>query len=392
MANLNRAITVNGVTFTLGQLINDPDKYFKYVDDLFRPTTLIVKNNEDKSQYYSRLFDQLYYKKGYRAGAGRIVHKSTNNLVKQNTVASNILSALGIDIIRKSSKNSRIIFKNSGREARISNDDIELLAKKYSNHKTYNHNELDISFGVELEFVAKYNLKSLRDFKDAMEKHGYSYTYTESYCHNKGECWILGRDSSVKGCGCIGFELTSPIMKFNNAKDIKQLKNVIEMIKDILNGRTNKSCGTHIHMSFECGALTADLKNHFAVSYRDNELNFFDNLVPKTRRENENKYCKSVNTEKLYDRYRKLNLTPAEVRRTGLPNKNMHIEFRQLDGTLDFEKIYTWIKLQKLFVENTLYNFKSKSVEHLEIDDIVYDDSFDEQDIENILKMAKIAV
>ena len=93
----------------------------------------------------------------------------------------------------------------------------------------------------------------------------------------------------------------------------------------------------------------------------------------------------------VWDRYRKLNFNNVNK-----DSDNMHLEFRQLDGTLDFDKIYSWIKLQKLFVDMTMNTWKKECDDldkpvKIELEDVIlYDATYDNGVVENLMKMSKM--
>ena len=101
-------------------------------------------------------------------------------------------------------------------------------------------------------------------------------------------------------------------------------------------------------------------------------------------------------------------------------DEQLHLEFRQLEGTLDFGKIYAWIKLLKTFTDVMLDTYKKTNEQHMaesvnnndennnpvavaplnyteytipemNIEDIIMDLEFTEDNIENLLVMSKKA-
>jgi hypothetical protein len=79
-------------------------------------------------------------------------------------------------------------------------------------------------------------------------------------------------------------------------------------------------------------------------------------------------------------------------------SKDMHLEFRQLDGTLEYDKIYSWIKLQKMFCELTLDSWKEsqacddEKINRLDLDDIVTCKEFNVYEVESLMKMSRMVV
>lgn len=382
-AKLNRQVTINNTTFSFGDLLNNHDYYLQMIYPLFRVSTTQIKSGESIEEYLDRLFSLLYYQKGYRANtsARNVSVESFNN---------DILSNLGIDIIRHCAKTSRILFKNSGNQYKIRNENIDKLAQSLLDNKSnIKRTKTKVCIGVELEFIGQWS--KIGAFKQAMinlvgeDK----FSAPLRYHHNDGKQWELGTDGSLHATdgGC-GFELTSPILNPDSKKDMQQLHDVIELVKSVMNGRVNKSCGTHVHMSFKSGEVTNELMKHFVLGYKMNESTLFDRCVAKTRANS--RWCKPCDPYYFkHDRYRKLNMCKCK-----LDSDQMHLEFRQLDGTLDYDKLCTWIKLQKLFVETTMNKVKNNqlmSAESYTLEDVLCKGGLDEHDVEQLMKMSKLA-
>lgn len=404
MTTANRQITLNNVTFSYSDLLANEDKYFGLIAAMYRGSTLTVKEGESHEQYLNRLFSHLYYKRGYRAltdafasehasrnvGAAIVVSPRTRQIANTQVAANEyaILNKLGIDMVKHCNKTSKIVFKSTGNQYKIRNENLDNLIEAIKENHELIHNDAEIKFGIELEFLSGFDYDSdeIDEFNDLMrETVGHSrYSCVLRYCHNKGNKWELGRDGSVRAPGMHSYELTSPVFTLNKQSDLDEIKAVVELVKTVLHGVTNKTCGTHVHMSFACYA-TYELMKHFAACYKANEKDLFDRLVPAHR--NHNQYCRSVDPEYvLTTRYRKLNLTNV-VR----DSKSMHIEFRQLDGTLDYDKLMAWIKLQRLFVNTTMTNAANYTVETLKLEDVICDSTFNNAEVEKLMTMSKLA-
>lgn len=165
-----------------------------------------------------------------------------------------------------------------------------------------------------------------------------------------------------------GLELVSPILW--QKENTLTVRTVLKTLKT-LGAAVNETCGLHIHVGVE------DLEWYHirALLWEMAELeDFFDQMSPIHRRENNNKYCKSVrwnhNTGALLnkqefkewlDKCTDANMLKAQF---GLAKASNHdfdpkykklnvkgfftnktIEFRHLYGTLDFEVISTWMKM-----------------------------------------------
>lgn len=394
----NKRICVNGETFSYGEFSSNPYVYLQKVRHLFRASTMIKKQGESDSDYYSRIFGLAYYSKHLAVDSATQTQTQTevtsvqevnNNNVTEDSV---ILNKLGINPIRKTAKLSTIVFKDSGNEYKIKNADIEKLVEIASSKTKYDRKNVDIKFGVEFEFIGLYADPARKAFKKAMKNLVGDNKYVEElrYVHNDGSSWILGTDTSLhtNDTSYRGYELTSPILTLCDT-DLEQLKQVIELVYVHLDGHPNKTCGTHVHISFNAKTeVTNELCFKFAKLYRKSEDSLFDRLVPKYRRGNSCRYCLRTDTENIR-RFCKLNL--ANNNRAG--SKDMHLEFRQLNGTLSFDKVVAWVKLQKMFIEivmNSLNNIES--VEPLNLETTILDDSFNATDVENFMIMSGVAV
>lgn len=391
----NKRICVNGETFSYGEFSSNPDMYLQKVRHLFRASTMIKKQGESDSDYYSRIFGLAYYSKHLAVESATqtqievtTVQEATNNSVTEDSI---ILNKLGITPIRKTAKLSHIVFKDSGNEYKIKNADIEKLIEIASSKVKYDRKNIDIKFGVEFEFIGLYADPARKAFKKAMKNLVGDSKYVEElrYVHNDGSSWILGTDSSLNtnDVSYRGYELTSPILTLCDT-DLEQLKQVIELVYVHLDGHPNKTCGTHVHISFNTNTkVTNELCFKFAKLYRKSEDSLFDRLVPKYRRGNSCRYCLRTDTENIR-RFCKLNLANIRV-----GSKDLHLEFRQLNGTLSFDKVVAWVKLQKMFIEIVMHSLNNiDSVEPLNLETTILDDSFNATDVENFMIMSGVAV
>jgi hypothetical protein len=384
-----RRITLEENVISVNAILCRPEFYLSLMKPLFKPSVFAQKENESYTRYISRLFNLLY-------------HRANRDNTREAKLDSNIesaLSVLGIDVIKTNTMNSRIIFKSTGNGYRVSNTNLIELVNSMSSAKKYDLEEIDessLKIGVELEFVAYRD--SLTEFISEM-KHVVGsdrFVFTYMYNKNKGNAWILGTDSSVRprGIQCNkmdSYELTSPILYLSKKEDFEELKTICSLIQHTFGGKTNKSCGTHIHMSFPVDEfINEHIIDHFAKSYKVSESSLFDKVVPEERKEDNAKYSRTVNIMKPWLRYSKLNFC-----NTSLDVSNVvHLEFRQLDGTLDYDKIYAWIKLQEFFIEVTLKSYYSSGNKNnpvkIELNDLITTEAIDIHETESLLKMAKM--
>ena len=399
-SNMIRKLTIGNKSFSLNALIANPDAYLPLMQQLVSASVFERKASETSDRYFTRLFNLLYSKQNRRSNIGNTITHAPRTSIPLDENCHAILSALGIDVVKKCPKRSSVIFKSSGNSYKMNNEEIIKLAEAVKHdmkfkvsHKLLNR---DVSFGVELEFIGKRD--QINAFADAMNKAVGADKFVICGCYHKntGKTWELGNDCSVQprgsqcGCGMAGYELTSPIFNLNSKKDLHELETVCNIVKTHFSGVTNRTCGTHIHMSFPVEKASDTLIEHFVRSYSKSEASLFDKLVPSERRENKARYARAASVNDMQDRYRKINVT--KVKRN---SNNMHLEFRQLDGTLEYDKIISWVKLQKLFCEMTMDSFhremanEDKSIQ-IELGDVIVTHQLGIESIEPLMKMSRL--
>ncbi|MGL5460731.1 MAG: amidoligase family protein [Cetobacterium sp.] len=221
-----------------------------------------------------------------------------------------------------------------------------------------------LKIGVEMEFLSELSSNKIAQI---LTEKGVP-TKSESYNHNVSRTWKITTDSSVRGSMSYGLEIVSPILT-----DLEELKIVCETLSTLEKDgevKVDRSCGVHIH--HDINDFTMDnIKNLFFLYSKYEEA--IDNFMPKSRRESNNVFCKSVKNiigrvnscETLEDiklnvcgansmysnasasrsgsRYHKLNINSYIVYGT--------VEFRQHAGSLNFEKISNWIMITLKMLE-----------------------------------------
>lgn len=399
-ANTIRKLTIGNKSFSLNALIANPDAYLPLMQPLVSTSVFERKASETGDHYFTRLFNLLYSKQNRRSNIGNTATHASRTSIPLDENCNAILSALGIDVVKKCPKRSSIIFKSSGNSYKMNNEEIIKLAEAVKHDMKFKVNRKllnsDVSFGVELEFIGKFD--QINAFADAMNKAVGADRFVICGCYHKnaGKTWELGRDCSVqprgsqRGCDMTGYELTSPIFNLSSKNDLHELETVCNIVKTHFSGVTNSTCGTHIHMSFPVEKASDDLIEHFVRSYSKSEVSLFDKLVPPGRRENKARYARTASVNNMQDRYRKINVT--KVKRN---SNNMHLEFRQLDGTLEYDKIISWVKLQKLFCEMTLDSFHREMANEdkpiqIELGDVIVTHQLGIESIEPLMKMSRL--
>ena len=399
-SNTIRKLTIGNKSFSLNALIANPDAYLPLMQQLVSASVFERKASETSDRYFTRLFNLLYSKQSRRSNIGNTATRAPRTSIPLDENCNAILSALGIDVVKKCPKRSSIIFKSSGNSYKMNNEEIIKLAEAVKHDMKFKVSRKllnsDVSFGVELEFIGKRD--QINAFADAMNKAVGADKFVICGCYHKntGKTWELGHDCSVQprgsqcGCGMNGYELTSPIFNLSSKKDLHELETVCNLVKTHFSGVTNRTCGTHIHMSFPVEKASDALIEHFVRSYSKSEASLFDKLVPTERRENKARYARAASVNNMQDRYCKINVT--KVKRN---SDNMHLEFRQLDGTLEYDKIISWVKLQKLFCEMTLNSFHREMADadkpiQIELDDVIVTHQLGIESIEPLMKMSRL--
>ena len=205
----------------------------------------------------------------------------------------------------------------------------------------------DRKFGIEIEAgdVPTHELESAlnRAFAEA----GLDMTAEqEGYNHITRTHWKITSDASVEMRN--PFEVVSPILQGQNGLD--QLKVVCATLNE-LGARVNVSCGLHVHLN------ATDLTVGEILSVYNRYADFgsqIDTVVSPSRRGEGARYVSKINKltgsykskQRLANargKYHKVNLVNVSERGT--------IEFRQHQGTTDFEKITNWLSFLQSFVE-----------------------------------------
>lgn len=213
------------------------------------------------------------------------------------------------------------------------------------------------TFGIELEIYGASRDRLVNEFRIA----GLSLV-SEEYNHNTRNHWKIVRDGSITGDN--GCEIVSPVLKsFDGIEQIK--KACIALNK--AGAKVNNSCGFHVH--FGVTDFNLDNFKNLLLSHIEVEKTF-DSIVPASRRENTNTYCKSLtsiassktqaiakikNAQTVSSlisifpqRYVKLNLQSY--------NRQGTVEFRQHSGTTTFSKIKNWILICARLIEYSKQN------------------------------------
>ena len=136
------------------------------------------------------------------------------------------------------------------------------------------------TFGIELEL---YNVDR-RALVDALNNAGITACMA-SYSGRDYSQWQVKTDCSINGPQ--GLEVVSRVLTMD---DLPEVLRVVQIIND-LDGKVNASCGMHIHWGVRDWGM--DNWKNFAKRYVKFERGI-DQLMPKSRRDNNARYCQSV--------------------------------------------------------------------------------------------------
>lgn len=202
----------------------------------------------------------------------------------------------------------------------------------------------DRTFGIEIECFVPGTRTTARD------------RIREALAANNLNNWRVKGDGSIRNLpqGYTGIEVVSPILKGEDGK--QQVYRVTAILAEI-GAKVNKTCGLHIHHGVDDFKL-----KHFKEALRlygryEDQL---DRMVAKSRRGNDNRYCRSVknanpttihNARSLKqlrralnnDRYHKFNLEAYVQHGT--------IEIRHHQGTVEAEKILAWLEIGQALLQ-----------------------------------------
>lgn len=216
------------------------------------------------------------------------------------------------------------------------------------------------TFGVEIEC-----LMMRTRFVERARQNGMQYEY-QGYSHTDNRSFYkFVSDSSIHGDNPI--ECVSPILDGND-NGFESLKNCCKTLNEA-DAKVNRSTGLHVHIGVS--GMTDKWFVNIFKNYQKLEQTIDTFMAPSRRRDN-NGFCKSLvgfdfnfgcNTiadiqRRLNSRYFKVN--PMSINRHGT------IEFRQHQGSTDFEKISNWVRFCAKLVEwsaKNVLNYEVSSID-----------------------------
>lgn len=215
-------------------------------------------------------------------------------------------------------------------------------------------NATRLSFGVEIECFGPSRSEIMNAFNSrsvAIESQSYNHDDSRTY-------FKIVSDGSINATHGTGNEVVSPILSGRNG--LATLKAACDALNEA-QACVNKSTGLHVHM--DAHNLSFEHYKSIFVNYARLEL-AIDSFMARSRRASNNTYCDSlrgrlarieeadsvqgISRACSNDRYFKVN--PTSITRHGT------VEFRQHQGTVEFEKISMWLKFLQKMVTWSLKN------------------------------------
>lgn len=216
-------------------------------------------------------------------------------------------------------------------------------------------------FGVEIEFVTESTHGGYIDPEDIATKMTNLGVFcaVEGYSHIDRTFWKMTRDGSC------GLELVSPPLTNDR---IWELKVACDVLREV-GAKVDSRCGLHVHHDASDMSLQ-NFKNLFLIYVRYEKT--IDSFVSKSRRDDYNQYCKSMLTHAAGKSYpSRMEIVNAIMSCATLEEivtnfssgsryvkLNGHafvrhgtIEFRQHQGSLNYDKIMNWVLLTEAMIE-----------------------------------------
>lgn len=209
------------------------------------------------------------------------------------------------------------------------------------------------SFGLELEVATS---KSLYQVVSALQNAGIKAEAARYGSQVSYDTWKVQDDSSING-----WEIVSPPLT-----DTKDLEVVCHVLRKELRVRSSKKTGLHIHHDVS-DLSVSQLKNIYELFYKY-ERNAIHSITSPHRFNNI--YCANLNSshvnsirkcETLEDfkfaiRSRYLTLNNRSYVKYGT------IEFRGAQGTVEIDRILSWIELTSCLIETAIEKEEIKSL------------------------------
>lgn len=235
-------------------------------------------------------------------------------------------------------------------------------------YSAWNDIDEEKTFGVEIEFGSKIDI----DFYKYILKDAGIFVQPNTKWlvadRRKYDSWRAVTDSSIKIDDYPeDVELVSPILKGKSGlKEIYLIFDILNRMKKYKLIKQNVTCGTHVHHSAEKLSMAR------FIDLAEKSQPAMDCLVSWTRiidEENleedegffapvkKNKYYIGNKIQWIGEKYVNISIRNYKVNKT--------IEFRQLQGTTNFKKLYDWIVVGQRLIKNAKRNEEIKEFKNL---------------------------
>ena len=204
------------------------------------------------------------------------------------------------------------------------------------------------NFGIEMEIAVISQSQALTALRSAGLR-----AETEGYNHDTRPHWKIVGDASVRN----GFEVVSPILQGESG--LEEAGRAARALESA-GAKINSTCGLHVH--FSASDLSVNEIRTIATRYATYEAEI-DAFMPRSRRANENEYCRS--TREIFlnkNSFKNATTVEALVRAQGgryfklnLQSYSRYntIEFRQHGGTVNATKIMNWVRFLNAFIDES---------------------------------------
>lgn len=229
----------------------------------------------------------------------------------------------------------RVLFKIKDRE-----DAANAPEPRVRVHREPTFNQLvgKMTFGVEIEC---FNV--IRDELCVVAREKGLQMRNESYNHTDNKRYFkLVSDGSIHGENPA--ECVTPVLG-GSASGFKKLQACCESLNQV-GARVNTTTGLHVHVGY---ANMTD--EHYVRVFKNYQMleSLIDSFMARSRRENNAYYAQSIKRFYFHDGYTKQTICSQMNSRYFKVNpqswsRHHTIEFRQHQGTTDYEKISMWVK------------------------------------------------
>lgn len=229
-------------------------------------------------------------------------------------------------------------------------------------------------FGVELEVATS---KSASQILVPLQEAGIDIE-RYSFISQKESRWKLHRDGSVNG-----WEIVSPPLT-----DTKELEIVCHVLRKVCKVRSSKKTGLHIHHDVSDFTLT-QLQNIYKLFYKY-ESNAIHSITSPNRFNN--MYCQNLVPKHMKNILKAENLDDFSrampTRYLTLNNKSYvkygTVEFRGAQGTVEIDRVLSWLELTSKLVETAKtgeFEYDLENPRNLEPKEEALEDLFNELDM-----------